>query len=314
MANENKLNLPAIHSSKGIVKPQSDAKKISPFDLSKKSTVSKILKKEESSLQQELINKNRGLDLILVGDLTTSMTHYHTLLKNKFKELCVEMFGLINNLRIGIVFYLDYDRHLPYVTSICQPCSDIEKLSYFIEKTPVSHDGNSTADEAVEEALHDLLQNIQWKELYNRSVVLFGDASPHPKHHCPNGLDFWELTKQLYHANTTVNSVFCGYGDRKKMQDVYSIGIGDFDTPIEYLGANQFFSWIANVTGGMVINIENVDDLIDIIITSAAKDAGKLADLEAKVKAEPRKLNLIKLAKEAESRKISYIKNRKLLE
>ena len=39
MANENKLNLPAIHSSKGIVKPQSDAKKISPFDLSKKLTL-----------------------------------------------------------------------------------------------------------------------------------------------------------------------------------------------------------------------------------------------------------------------------------
>jgi hypothetical protein len=312
MANENKLNLPAIHSSKGIVKPQSDAKKISPFDLSKKSTVSKILKKEESSLQQELINKNRGLDLILVGDLTGSMSAYHRLLKEKFSSLCKDMFQLIQNLRIGIIFYLDHGSGDPYVTTICQPTIDSQKLLSFIQATPTGNGGD--ADEAVEEALHDLLQNIQWKELHNRSVVLFGDASPHPKHHCPNGLDFWELTKQLYHANTTVNSVFCGYEGRQKMQDVYSIGIGDFDTPIEYLVANQFFSWIANVTGGMAINIENVDDLIDIIITSAAKDAGKLADLEAKVKAEPRKLNLIKLAKEAESRKISYIKNRKLLE
>lgn len=307
-----KLNLPALTGKKGIAKQSGGGvKKISSLNISKKVAVDNILKEEGSTLQEELIDKNRGLDLILVGDLTTSMTNYHELLKRKFKELCIEMFKLIENLRIGIIFYLDYDEGLPYITSVCQPCSDIEKLANFIETTPVLHSGNSTDDEAVEEALHDLLQNIRWKELHNRSVVLFGDASPHEQYNCPKKRDFWELTKSLYHTNTTINSVFCGHG--RKMQN-YPIEIGDFDTPIEYLVANQFFSWIANVTGGMAINIENVDDLIDIIITSAAKDAGKLADLEAKVKAEPIKLNLIKIAKEAENRKISYTKNRKLLE
>lgn len=313
MSDEKKLNLPAISKSGGLQKKELATKKISSLDLSKKSTVDNIIRKEEKSIQQELIDKNRGLDLILVGDLTASMTDYHALLKSKFKELCKELFSLIKNLRIGIIFYLDHDNHLPYVTTVCQPTNDIERLYHFIETSPVSNDGNSTFDEAVEDALNDLFQNIQWKELHNRSVVLFGDASCHPCNQCPHGHDFFEITKGLYHNGTTINSIFCGNQRHSEMQLVYPIEIGDFDKRIDYLNHDAFFSWIANVTGGMALNIENVDDLIDIIITSAAKDSGNLDDLEARVKSEPKKLKLITIAKKAQSRKISAGHERKLL-
>ena len=66
----------------------------------------------------------------------------------------------------------------------------------------------------------------------------------------------------------------------------------------------NFFSWIANVTGGMVIGVENIDDLVDIIKASAAKDSGHLDDLEKKMKsASPGKLKLIEVARRAEQRK-----------
>lgn len=313
MSEDKKLNLPAIRKKGELTKKQTSAKKISSLDLSTKSAVDKVMKKKEPSLQEELIEKNRGLDLILVGDLTGSMTQYHELLKTKFKELCRELFSLIKNLRIGIIFYLDHDSHLPYVTSVCDPSNDVEKIHHFIESTPVANVGNSTFDEAVEDALYDLLENIKWKELHNRSVVIFGDASPHPANECPHGHDFWQHTKSLYHNDTTINSVFCGNHRSSNMQEVYPIEIGDFDKRLEYLEHSQFFSWIANVTGGMALNIENVDDLIDIIITAAAKDAGKLDDLEAKIKSEPKKLKLIDVAKKAEQRRISAGKQRKLL-
>lgn len=311
MSEEKKLNLPAIRKKGELTKKQTSAKKISSLDLSTKSAVDKVMKKKEPSLQEELIEKNRGLDLILVGDLTGSMAAYHQLLKEKFSTLCKDMFQIIKKLRIGIIFYLDHGSGDPYITKVFQPSTDTQALLDFITATPTGYGGD--ADEAVEDALHDLLQNIKWKELHNRSVVIFGDASPHPASQCPHGHDFWQHTKSLYHNDTTINSVFCGNHRSTNMQEVYPIEIGDFDKRLEYLEHSQFFSWIANVTGGMALNIENVDDLIDIIITAAAKDAGKLDDLEAKIKSEPKKLKLIDVAKKAEQRRISAGKQRKML-
>ena len=79
-------------------------------------------------------------------------------------------------MRIGIIFYLDHGSGDPYITSICQPTTNIQTLKDFIYRTSTGGGGDS--DEAVEDALNDLLQNIQWKELHTRSVVLFGDAQP----------------------------------------------------------------------------------------------------------------------------------------
>lgn len=144
-------------------------------------------------------------------------------------------------MRVGIIFYLDHDEHLPYLTTICQPTTNVELLCKFITETPVLHNGNSTDDEAVEDALNDLLQNIQWKELHTRSVVLFGDARPHTCNYCPYGYDFWKITKQLYYNKTTINTVFCGSYSNENMQDIYPIEIGDFDSRLEHLGDAQFF-------------------------------------------------------------------------
>jgi len=62
-----------------------------------------------------------------------------------------------------------------FSTTVSKLSSNIEELVYFIENTPVLLSGNSTDDEAVEDALHDAI-NISWREIGSRSVVLFGDA------------------------------------------------------------------------------------------------------------------------------------------
>lgn len=54
----------------------------------------------------------------------------------------------------------------------------------------------------------------------------------------------------------------------------------------------------------MVIGIENIEDLVDIIKASAAKDSGHLDDLEEKMKtSSPSKLKLIEVARKAEQRR-----------
>src|SRR4051794_7230364 len=113
MSEDNKgLNLPAIRKGGDLSKQTK--KGISNLDLSKKSSVSSILKADASSVQKDILKAEKGLDLVLVGDLTSSMKDYHTLLKKKFLELCNELFPLIENLKIGIIFYLDHGSGDPY--------------------------------------------------------------------------------------------------------------------------------------------------------------------------------------------------------
>ena len=47
--------------------------------------------------------------------------------------------------------------------------------------------------------------------------------------------------------------------------------------------STEFFSWLANVTGGIAIGVEQIDDLTDIIKGMAAKDAGKMEELEEEI-------------------------------
>ena len=297
------LNLPAI--KKGGDLSQQTKKGFSTLDLNKKSSVSSILKAESSSVQKEILKAESGLDLVLVGDLTTSMTEYHKLLKDKFKELCKELFAMIPNMRIGVIFYLDHDSHLPYVTRVCKLSNDIEKLHHFIESTPVSHDGNNSFDEAVEDAFNDVV-DLNWREVGGRSVVLFGDAQPHEADECHHRHSYFDLTQRMYKNKIVVNSIFCGgerYSD-EQLQRLTNVNVGDFSTRVSRLGHPHFFSWVANVTGGMVLGVQNIEDLVDIIKASAAKDSGHLDDLEKKMKTtSPNKLKLIEVARKAEHRK-----------
>jgi len=300
MSEENKkLNLPAIKKGGDLAK-QPTKKGVSTLDLSKKSSVSSIIKTEAPSVQKEIQQSEKGLDLVLVGDLTGSMQRYHALLKRKFVDLCNELFPLIQNLKIGIVFYLDHGSGDPYVTRVQKLTINVQELVQFINTTSTGHGGD--ADEAVEDALNDLLQNMNWKESNTHSVLIFGDASPHPVNNCPYQHDFFNLTRILYQKGVTINSVYCRKYNQQELQRLENVNVGDFSRSLTYLNPPNFFSWIANVTGGMVIGIESIDDLVDIIKASAAKDSGHLDDLEKKTTS-PSKLKLIEFARKAEQRK-----------
>jgi len=297
------LNLPAIKKGGDLTKPPTK-KGITTLDLKKKSAVGSILKSESSSVQYEIQKSEMGLDLVLVGDLTDSMTAYHRILKDKFKELCKELFEMIPNMRIGIIFYSDHDGDIA-LTRVSKLTKDVEQLHHFIETSPVSITGNSSFDEAVEDAFYEVM-NMNWREVGTRSIVLFGDAQPHEPEECPHRHSYFELTKRMYQSRIVVNSVYCGrdYGSDEMIQRLVNVDVGDFSKRVSRLGHPNFFSWVANVTGGMVLGIKNIDDLVDIIKASAAKDSGHLDDLEKKMKTtSPSKLKLIEVARKAEQRK-----------
>lgn len=181
--NENIKTLPTLKPiNKGVSIKTTTTSKIKPLsikDLNRTGAVTEAF--EAETIAQEM-NRKKGLDLVLVGDLTGSMSSYHKVLKDKFRELCSELFPLIKNLRIGIIFYLDHGCGDPYVTKTKSLTTNIQELHSFISTTETGYGGDE--DEALEDALNDL-QQIGWNDINARSVVLFGDAQPHEANLCP---------------------------------------------------------------------------------------------------------------------------------
>lgn len=282
------LNLPALKIANGgiAVKKEKSNKQIASFDINavaKKNSISNILKKD--SIKQEMHEQqllHRGLDLVLMGDLTGSMCNYHSILKRKFSEICSTLFQIIPNLKIGIIFYLDHGSGDPYITKVQKLTANVEELQSFINQTPDGNGGDS--DEAVEDALNDALE-MNWSYNSKHSVVLFGDAGPHEPNCCPYGYDYFEIVKNLFQKDVIINSVFCSNSvSSNAVSDSYEIEIGDFTERVCHLSYMNFFSWIANVTGGVAIGAEQIDDIIEIIKAMAAKDAGKFEELETEIR------------------------------
>jgi len=245
-----------------------------------------------------------GLDLVLVGDLTGSMGEYRDILKIKFMELCKGLFAMIGDLKIGVIFYSDHWEAEPYLTTVHKLTKDQASLLTFISNTPMGDGGD--ADEAAEDALHDLL-HLNWSGDTPRSVVIFGDASPHPAAECPLGRDFFKITEQLYNQKVTINSVYCGkeYGGRQEeLQRLENVAVGNFSKKHRYLEPPNFFSWLANVSGGMVFGIDKIDNLLSVIAAAAAKDSGLLDDFSSTAGSNTfANREIIKIAKEAADRR-----------
>ncbi|WP_028329199.1 VWA domain-containing protein [Brachyspira alvinipulli] len=273
MSEKKKLIIPELKKGNLSINTNS---KLKPVNLNKPN-ISKIFD-EESSIKKE-IERNTKFDLLLIGDLTGSMEMYREVLKQKFKEISKTLFKLIDNLSIGIIFYLDHGCGDPYITKVHKLSKDINSLFNFIKDTPNGYGGDE--DEAVEDALNDAL-NINWNNESIKSIVLFGDARPHQPSECPYKLDYFKIVEKLYKNKITVNTVYCK--DVDDVENLYKADIGDFSKRVSNLNNGEFFSWTANVTGGIAIGINNIDDIVDIIQAMAAKDAGKIDELEKEVK------------------------------
>ena len=303
---KNSLNLPAIKkSSSALSEHKQEANRIPSLDLKKNLEQKKIIQRKEANLLNQFQDKRKGsLDLVLIGDLTGSMGRYHSLLKKEFTTLSHELFKIIPDLQIGIIFYLDHGSGDPYITKVHKISSDIQSIESFISKTPTGSGGDEK--EAVEDALYDALQ-LNWRPKVNRSIVLFGDASGKETSECPHQHSYFQITKDLYEKDVTINSVYCRPGySTQKLQSLEPVDIGNFTKQFRSTNHPNFFSWLANVTGGMIIGIEEVNDLIEIIKASAAKDAGVLDEYESSLKSKThstRKLELIEISKKASARK-----------
>ncbi len=304
--NNKSLNLPSIEvRNNNLSKRMEQRPSVPKLDLSNKVKVNSLMKNEKENLNELFQNKKKGsLDLVLMGDLTGSMSAYHNLLKVEFLKLSSELFQMIPDLQIGIIFYLDHGSGDPYITKTHPISSDTSSLHSFIKTTPTGYGGEEK--EAVEDALYEAL-NLNWRPKVNRSIVIFGDAAGKEVEECPYQHSYFEIVKNLYEKQVTINSVFCRRGfSAQNLENLVKIEIGDFNERFRTPGHPHFFSWLSNVTGGLIIGIDEISDLLEIIKASAAKDAGVLEEYETSISksTSKKKLELIEISKRANQRKL----------
>jgi len=123
--------------------------------------------------------KRPKMDLAFCIDTTGSMQGELDVVKNKMKELVAKLSSTkpVPDIRVGLVAFRD--RGDDYVTKVFQFSEDIDKVVKDISNLQAG--GGGDAPEAVNQALHTAITDLDWDASKKATKVLFliGDAGPH---------------------------------------------------------------------------------------------------------------------------------------
>jgi Mg-chelatase subunit ChlD len=243
----------------------------------KLSTLNSILGKSQTA-QQSIFTSNQKLDIALSFDTTGSMYSYLQEVRKQLDYLSKEIKQSVSKAKIGVVAFGDYcDAQTTYVTKVLNLSDDYQQISNFIRQIKETHGGD--APEAVEEALFQANQ-LSWRLGSSRAMVLVGDAPPHgvidSVQNAKYGHNWQDETQSLGKKGIKIYTVQCGNDQNTK----------------------RVFQEIAKSTNGLYLNLENMSDLVDLLISICMKEVGLLGQYEQKLRANnslnPSKQKLLK--------------------
>jgi hypothetical protein len=147
------------------------------------------------------------IDLAFCIDTTGSMQNEIDNVKQKTKEIVAKIAGgkPAPIIRVGLVAYRDKGDE--YVTRVYPFTQDIDKMVKDISS--LNANGGGDTEEAVNEALHVSVHDLQWSKDKKTLKLLFlvGDAGPHPTDHEYS----WETESKAAIANgIQINTIGCG--------------------------------------------------------------------------------------------------------
>ncbi|GHT78699.1 hypothetical protein FACS1894130_05760 [Spirochaetia bacterium] len=136
---------------------------------------------------KSLMEKEAGetLDLVICLDTTSSMKDDIDAVRELLIPMLEATIGNFPDFRLGMVLYKDYREE--YITRIIPFTRDFAEVKRSLNAIRVG--GGRDIPEAVNEALYDAAVKFPW-EATHRSIILIGDAPPHPR---PRG----EITKDM---------------------------------------------------------------------------------------------------------------------
>ncbi|MBX9671633.1 MAG: VWA domain-containing protein [Candidatus Obscuribacterales bacterium] len=146
------------------------------------------------------------MDLAFCIDTTGSMQGEIEMVKTKVKEMVAKLSGGKPTpiVRVGLVAFRD--RGDQYVTKAYQFTDDIDKFVQDI--SDLKADGGGDGPEAVNEALHESINNLQWDTSKKTAKLLFliGDAEPH---FYSNDFRWQDESKDAISKGIQINTLGC---------------------------------------------------------------------------------------------------------
>jgi hypothetical protein len=131
----------------------------------------------------QIAQEVRRMDLVLVMDVTGSMGPYMDQVKERLSEIVqalvkIKVAEQEAEVYVGVVAYRDYvDEKTTFLTKMLNLTSSMAEVNDFLDA--LSPDGGGGKHEAVDEALTQACERMNWGEHSFRVMCLVGDAPPH---------------------------------------------------------------------------------------------------------------------------------------
>ena len=139
------------------------------------------------------------IEIAFSFDTTGSMNSCINVVKAKVQEVITRLFSDIPSLRIAVLAHGDYcDRASSYVTKFVDFSSNQKELCEFVRSVGGTSGGDY--EECYELALRQVREELSWTAGTQRSLVMIGDAIPHPPSYNMNtdNIDWKTETERLY--------------------------------------------------------------------------------------------------------------------
>lgn len=180
------------------------------------------------------------IQIVFSFDTTGSMYSCLDTVRRHLKKIIKKLLNEIPNLHIGLVAHGDYqDLSSAYVTQQFDFSRDVDALAKFVEGVGVTSGFDS--DECYELVLHNVQRDFSWSPTCQyRSLVLIGDANPHPV----------DATNNPFKINWETEADGCN-----------DLGIKIYG--VHCLGnsiSENFYKTCASKTSGLCIKLDNLDE------------------------------------------------------
>ncbi|XP_068676102.1 uncharacterized protein [Montipora foliosa] len=205
-------------------------------------------------------------EIVFSFDTTGSMYPCLTQVRKRVGQTVTRLLNEIPGIRIAVFAHGDYqDKEATYDTTWVDFSSDKKKICDFI--TNVSSTCGYDSDECYELVLRQVREQLSWTPDSQRSLVMIGDASPHPPSYSLNTLkiDWREEAKKLYNEmGVRIYSVQC----------------------LNYGGSDTFYRKLADLTCGWHLKLDQFASIVDFLTAICYREQGveHLEAFEAEVK------------------------------
>lgn len=202
---------------------------------------------------QEMKEQVRALDVVFVIDLTSSMGIYLESVKKTVAQIAN---NLVNEsfkprIRFGLVAYRDRD---PKSLKLLERVDMKEKYQDFLDEVgKLGAHGGGDEPEAVFEGLKEALVNTNWADagLTDRILILIGDCPGHEPGTPGNP------------ENVSAQEIISLSRDRSRNVRIFALAVGRKGGNVFYDKRWEQFSLLANSTGGMCVELDSADLLME---------------------------------------------------